>query len=129
MEYRGNHVNNCFIMKICIKCNINKEEIEFHKCGIYYQSYCKECKSIYGKLYRENNKESLAIKSKIKWGNKTKKEKENHNLSKKYVIVNCSTCNIEFNKRKDTIKLWGGLCQKCATKEVANRPEIKKNIT
>ena len=45
---------------------------------------------------------------------------------KKRIEVSCKNCNVQWLKRFDSIKGWGGSCVSCATKEVANRPENRK---
>lgn len=42
-------------MKICNKCSIEKELLEFPKTG----KVCKLCKSEYSKKYKEENSEKL----------------------------------------------------------------------
>ena len=51
-------------MKNCIKCNIEKEEIDFPKNGKYIKNICKKCIKIYSKNYRIKNKEEISIKNK-----------------------------------------------------------------
>lgn len=40
-----------------------------------------------------------------------------------YINTRCSACGAEKLRRRDM--KWGGFCRKCATRMVANRPEIK----
>ena len=42
-------------MKECTSCKIEKELIDFHK----GKSQCKECRSLSGKKYREDNREEV----------------------------------------------------------------------
>lgn len=42
-------------MKTCIKCEVPKDESEFHK----GRNQCKECRSVYGKKYRRKNIDRL----------------------------------------------------------------------
>lgn len=57
------------LTKSCTKCGIEKETSEFYKLktGKYsVNTICKECKNIYNKKYRINNKEKTALYHK-KW--------------------------------------------------------------
>lgn len=51
-------------MKICGKCNVEKELSEFHKKGKSYQYMCKECRKIYIRKHYENNKDNYLKSSK-----------------------------------------------------------------
>lgn len=113
-------------MKKCKCCNKIKDFSDYYKTNQYYQAICKMCKYEYDKEIRQKNKEKISVRNKERWNNLTLKQREDINLKRKYIKVICSSCNIEFNKRADSLKDWGGKCNKCATKEVANRPEIKK---
>ena len=49
-------------MKKCPRCNIVKDESEFYKnCTTKdgLETYCKDCRREYYKIYRENNREEL----------------------------------------------------------------------
>lgn len=47
-------------MKICAKCNIEKNLTDFHKkTGVILQSYCKECFKIRNKEYYSKNSEKI----------------------------------------------------------------------
>lgn len=54
--------------KVCIRCGEEKPLSEFHKSGFdaygnsTFKSKCKDCCSIEGRYYRENNKEALKQK-------------------------------------------------------------------
>lgn len=55
-------------MKVCIKCEFEKELSEFGKRADSkdgYRNDCKECRKEFNKLYKELNKESLSNKKKI----------------------------------------------------------------
>jgi 5-methylcytosine-specific restriction endonuclease McrA len=45
-----------------------------------------------------------------------------------YVTVTCRSCAAEWAKRHDSLKNWGGLCRRCATTQVAARPEIREML-
>ena len=47
------------------------------------------------------------------------------NRKVKKQTVSCYSCNLIYEKELHSIKEWKGLCRKCSTIEVANRPEIK----
>ena len=54
-------------MKICTKCNHEKENSEFHACkqnkdGLY--NHCKTCKHEYDKIYRKSDKIQTVQRSK-----------------------------------------------------------------
>lgn len=49
-------------------------------------------------------------------------------LKRKYIIVKCKDCEIEFSKRRDSVKVWGGRCNRCARKYIANTPEFKEKM-
>jgi len=54
-------------MKVCSKCNLEKELIDFNKSKLNkdnLRGYCKICQSKLDKLYREKNKEKLKEYSK-----------------------------------------------------------------
>lgn len=85
-------------MKICNKCNINKEYSGFYKSSAYkdgYMNQCKECKKYYAALYREENGEKVKILNRIsskKWrlnnSEKTKKQsKEWRDSNKDYIKI------------------------------------------
>jgi len=80
-------------MKVCIKCEIEKELSEFGKrpdSKDGYRNDCKKCRKEFMKLYKELNSESLSIK------------KKEYNIKNKEVI---SLKNKEYNiKNKETIK-------------------------
>lgn len=44
-------------MKTCTKCNLSKEDNEFHKKGDKLQCYCKSCKAIVDNNWYMNNHE------------------------------------------------------------------------
>ena len=61
-------------MKICNKCNIQKEFSEFHKHKLQHDGHntiCKECRKIISKKYYEEDKEKIN-------SNRSKKYYENH---------------------------------------------------
>lgn len=47
-------------------------------------------------------------------------------MNRKTVLVECSSCKIEYNKRADSIKEWNGKCKPCAIKERMNTEEARK---
>ncbi len=85
-------------MKLCLKCNIEKDFILFSlnknkKDGL--EIYCKECRKIQHKIYYENNKEDISDKSKnISLEKKIKRNEDN----KKYRIKNLEKIK-EANKK------------------------------
>ena len=55
-------------MKICLKCKLEKKEVEFAKCksrGDGLQGSCKECKKAETRAYHNKNLEKLRAKGKI----------------------------------------------------------------
>lgn len=88
-------------MKVCIKCNTEKEIIHFVK----NTNRCKSCRSIYMKEYSEKNKEKLKQSKKEYYiKNKTiisEKAKEYYTKNKEHVIKK-SKKYAENNKKKVT---------------------------
>jgi hypothetical protein len=113
--------------KKCKKCEQNKNVYEFHTTKSNYQSICKGCKAEYDKTRSIEKNDELKIKSKIYRSNLTKEQKNKINKAKKHVFVNCHVCNLELNKRKDSLKSWSGMCTYCSRKEISSRPEMKEH--
>ena len=86
--------------KLCRKCNVEKNIDNFRlkkdKCGKYYRySYCKECeknflilnRKRYDKTYRDNHKEEIKSKAKLRNENLSLEEKEKQKeYFKKYMV-------------------------------------------
>lgn len=51
--------------------------------------------------------------------------KRNGSVSRAYIASNCNCCGKIEQRRADALKVWGGKCQSCASREVASRPEVK----
>lgn len=71
------------MLKLCPKCNIEKEISSFHKDKTHtdgYRSICKSCKSLYDSKYRVNNKQRRIDISKI-YRNKNKEAITKKNLN------------------------------------------------
>jgi hypothetical protein len=64
-------------MKICSKCNIEKDDTDFYR---RRDKQCKTCDKERIKLYRQNNPEKLKEKSKLYRQNNSKKLKEKDKL-------------------------------------------------
>ena len=43
----------------------------------------------------------------------------------KYIDVKCIECDTKYQKRKDTISSWKGMCIPCSRKYIANLPHVK----
>lgn len=48
--------------------------------------------------------------------------------SKTGIPVSCQVCSAVWKKRKDSLKIWAGLCRSCAMKKVASRPGVKERL-
>ena len=46
--------------------------------------------------------------------------------SRMMIDVSCKKCKLSFQKRKDTLKLWGGSCASCVQKDLKGTPEMRK---
>lgn len=42
-----------------------------------------------------------------------------------YILVKCKDCNLKFQKRSDSIKVWGGRCRSCAQRTARADPIFK----
>jgi hypothetical protein len=85
--------------KVCSKCGEEKEIILFRKrkdSKDGYRKECKECSSIDGKKYRDNNKEWVKVKKKKDY---TKNREKRLNRVKNYRLE-----NIEKIREKDRIR-------------------------
>jgi hypothetical protein len=74
--------------KICSKCQIEKSLTEFHRSNQTkdgYKYYCKICRAINGKKYREANKEKVQFRHKIYRENNKEKERLRHKNIKKSI--------------------------------------------
>jgi len=132
MVFRGNATKNTYIYsmkdkKQCNKCKEIKNISEFGMVKFYFQSSCKSCKSDYDKIRRKEKSEEISLQRKEKYANLSLEQKEKRNSNKKRLIVNCKCCNIEIDKRKDSLKEWSGMCIDCSRKEVSLRPEMKEH--
>jgi hypothetical protein len=63
-------------MKICNKCNVEKDDSEFY----VSRNECKTCKKERSKLYRQNNLEKVKERRKLYYQNNTEKMKERKKL-------------------------------------------------
>ena len=109
--------------KICSKCHLKKEAIEYHKDKYKadgLKSCCKSCQKSYSKAYYMENKENLILKSKNVYANlseeqydkikirnrnitRNKDKKEISLINKKYNIENRDKIKKHYNKNKDSI--------------------------
>lgn len=89
-------------MKFCTKCNLDKEEIEFHKCithkdGLAY--WCKVCASKNTRAHHNRNKENTEYRRKRRdtWMKKTHgiSLHEYENKLKEQGLI-CMICNTEL---------------------------------
>jgi hypothetical protein len=93
-------------MKICTKCNIKKDFIEFHKhptCLDGFVGTCKSCKKKYEQNYRFNNRELLAKKQREYCLNNKEKITEYgklYHLNNKEKLIEKSKLWIKNNKEK-----------------------------
>lgn len=87
-------------MKICTKCNIKKDNSQFHKDKTNKDGYCAQCK-ICKKEYRDNNKQRFN-ESRRKWGLKNPNYNTEH--SRKYRKENPGYNAWQVSKRKKRIK-------------------------
>lgn len=94
--------------KVCTKCGINKNIIEYniHKqTNTGYATWCKTCTNQYLKLYREKNKERLKIKAETYRKNNPEKMKtyyqRNYEKHRETIIKRKVTSN---NKRRKVRK-------------------------
>lgn len=77
-------------MKICTKCNLEKEDIDFAKRYNKLQSYCKECNNINNrKHYHENKAHRLAYGAKNRWKFRARSLK----FIMEYAKNGCSQCD------------------------------------
>ena len=67
-------------MKTCTKCFIEKPFTEFYKRGRVYKSHCKECSSLYGKMYYSENKQNHNSKMVEHYNNNIIEYKLNHKI-------------------------------------------------
>jgi len=131
-------------MKVCNKCKIEKELIEFNKEKLSkdgYQGECKSCQSKRGKqYYKENNNESYKqIKKEYYQNNKeiiSKREKEyranNKEKIKKYIENNKENINKTARRyasaRRKTDPLYKLKCNlRSGTNKAFRRKGYKKN--
>jgi cytochrome c553 len=92
-----------FVMKICTKCGIEKEEGEFYKRGDRKSGLrpeCRVCNSVCRKNYRQNNPEKLKENNKKYRQNNLEKVKEN---SKNYRQNNPE--KVKERSKKDMLEL------------------------
>lgn len=114
-------------MKVCSKCKVEKDEVEFHKetnskDGLV--SWCKSCVSIYGKIYRKPHAEE---------NKQYQKEYRNINKNSNKIIPKlkvCSKCRIEKNSNEfhKDITTKDGLrscCKDCYNKRCEKDPNHK----
>lgn len=115
--------------KECSRCKQTKSVLEFHKSKSSkdgYKSWCKECRKLETKKYREQNKEALNAKKK-QWYKDTKKiAKIRTDSELKLGKKTCNQCNIEkvvtdFRERSN-----GGFYSICKNCENANNKTYRK---
>jgi hypothetical protein len=111
-------------MKFCIKCNIEKEDIDFESS----RNQCKQCMSKYRKIYNKNNKEK--IKQQQKEYNKLNKEKLKI-LRKKYSENNKEAIRLirkEYKKaNKEQISNSGKQYYKLNKTKIRKRQNLNQN--
>jgi hypothetical protein len=100
-------------MKLCSRCNVLKNEIEFHKDkqkkdGL--RPNCKDCKSIIDKQWRENNKEKKKEIDKAYYNKNCEKIKKKNQkigmnaIKKKQLILRMIGINLTKIKLKNIKK-------------------------
>lgn len=100
-------------MKICSKCNLEKEISEFHKDkgfkdGLY--RWCKFCKKNYDKIYRQTDKVKNLYKSENYKKNKLIYRKNRENEDRRHQMLNRSRnrakkLNMDFNLSLEDIAI------------------------
>lgn len=80
-------------MKICAKCQVEKDEEEFHKKGDKRHFCCKICQNAYTKEHYKNNKQAYLIKA---TKNRKKLADEKRLLLQKLKAAPCTDCNQSF---------------------------------
>lgn len=137
--------------KICITCNLEKSVDYFQKrkdTKDGYRGDCKDCRSIYLKEYKKNNKEKIKVHSKTYVDNNQEKIKEyNKKRPKKYNYrpydekrklykkenkekINLSNNNYRNNRRKIdlTYKLYENM-RKMITRSIKSKKFHKNSNT
>lgn len=107
-------------MKICCKCLISKETINFFKKKASkdgLQHLCKDCFKLEHKTWRDKNKEKINIKTR-NW------YKENSEIHKKRVE---NWRDNHFNEVKESNKNWAKLNKEKRRVSYSKRRAIKKN--
>jgi len=100
--------------KICKKCNIEKDNMEFHKnknTNSGLSEYCKICKNEYDKIYRKTDKIKTLYSSEKYKKKKLKYKSENYLKVKLLTAKNTArTRNIEFSITEDDFKILPTHC-------------------
>lgn len=118
------------IEKKCSKCKDIKSVLEFHKSKASkdgYKDWCKECRKVETKKYREENKDVILSK-KRQWYKDTKKMANARTQSQLELNAKtCSQCNedkkiLEFRERAN-----GGFYSICKQCENSNNKQYRKN--
>lgn len=107
-------------MKLCKKCNENKDLNEFYvknkSTGCRFTE-CKECRSNYHKSYYRNNLENFKeYYKKLDITDKRKAQIRNNHLNHKY--------GISLDDYENMFRLQGGLCKICQIPQ----SELKQNF-
>jgi hypothetical protein len=92
-------------MKICGKCNIEKQndEFTFRKDVGRYESQCKQCIKDYLKYYYENNRSKIISRNKK---NYYENQSEKIEYAKKYRLENCENRNKYEKIKRETDCLY-----------------------
>jgi hypothetical protein len=96
-------------MKVCSKCNIEKDEKEFNRRFNGLQPYCRDCnRSKLKDYYRSNKAHAIAYSNKVKWRTRARALKFVMDFVE--VAGGCKTCGekdfrcIEFDHRDPLTK-------------------------
>jgi len=125
--------------KICKKCNLEKNVIEFHKNKKYEDGlviYCKECRKKYGTIYREKYKKEINQRKIEYKKTNTEKVKETNRIStRKYKLNNKEKIKTQSKlyskKNQERIKISRKLYkennkEKITKYNLDNKEKIKK---
>lgn len=120
MAYRGNHTD----MKTCRDCTITKSGDDFYVIRKKYKSsYCKPCAKV--RSQASNKTEKSKANKRARFQSLTSSQRAEREVKKRRAFAVCSSCELEWLKRYDSIKKWNGLCRRCSAREVAARPEMR----
>lgn len=96
--------------RICRICLINKniQEYDCRLRGNCYALFCKECRRVKNRIKYAENPSAY------------------NKQPRKYLLVVCSNCGIEWKKRQDTFKTWKGLCRHCVQDIISSYPHVQE---